>query len=57
MLQSSKMDVINGLLIAQAICARRMIDSGGEYPLVAVMGDIVKAIDALQTDTHDVTPS
>jgi hypothetical protein len=43
----SKIDVINGLLIAQAICGRVLIQGHSEQVL-EVMGSIVKAIESVK---------
>ena len=44
---NSKVDVINGLLIAQAICGRVLIEGHSEQVL-EVMGNIVKAIESIK---------
>ena len=45
-----KGDVMSGLLLAQSICRRRLLeefDKGGTSTVLLIMGDIVKAMEEL----------
>lgn len=48
---NTSIDVINGLLIAQAICARRVIDRTSDNVVLDIMGDIVTAIETIQRES------
>lgn len=44
---SRKIDVINGLIIAQALCARKLIE-GHDQKVLDIMGDIVSVIEEIK---------
>ena len=43
----SKVDIIGGLLIAQAICSRKLIE-GHNQGILDVMGNIIEAIENIK---------
>lgn len=45
--ENQKQDVISGLLIAQALCSRKLIE-GHDQKILDIMGDIVSMIEEIK---------